>query len=105
VDPTRDARPRHRVDRVGRAHQAGSSAARSSPPTMSETIALGDKDVAYLVGKAGETRMRLEKFSGAQLSIDSDVVKISGTDEAREVRAARNSSARNRSVAQFFSSQ
>ena len=37
---------------------------------MSETIALGDKDVAYLVGKAGETRMRLEKFSGAQLSID-----------------------------------
>lgn len=62
---------------------------------MSETIALGDKDVAYLVGKAGETRMRLEKFSGAQLSIDSDVVKISGTDEAREVRAARNSSARN----------
>ena len=65
---------------------------------MSETIALGDKDVAYLVGKAGETRMRLEKFSGAQLSIDSDVVKISGTDEAREVRAARNSSARNYSI-------
>ena len=65
---------------------------------MSETIALGDKDVAYLVGKAGETRMRLEKFSGAQLSIDSDVVKISGTDEAREVRAARNSFG-----AQFFS--
>ena len=79
---------------------------------MSETIALGDKDVAYLVGKAGETRMRLEKFSGAQLSLDSDlhesnfyVVKISGTDEAREVRAARNSSARNSSVAQFFSLQ
>ena len=46
-----ELRPRHRVDRVGRAHQAGSSAARSSPPTMSETIALGDKDVAYLVGK------------------------------------------------------
>ena len=65
---------------------------------MSETIALGDKDVAYLVGKAGETRMRLEKFSGAQLSIDSDVVKISGTDEAREVRAARNYSARNYSI-------
>ena len=65
---------------------------------MSETIALGDKDVAYLVGKAGETRMRLEKFSGAQLSIDSDVVKISGTDEAREVRSARNSSARNYSI-------
>ena len=65
---------------------------------MSETIALGDKDVAYLVGKAGETRMRLEKFSGAQLSIDSDVVKISGTDEAREVRAACNSSARNYSI-------
>ena len=74
---------------------------------MSETIALGDKDVAYLVGKAGETRMRLEKFSGAQLSIDSDVVKISGTDEAREVRAARNSSARNslRFLAKSFGAQ
>ena len=79
---------------------------------MSETIHVLNRDDAYLVGRAGETRRRLKKFSGAQLSLDSDVhesnfyvVKISGTDEAREVVAARNSSARNSTVAQFFSSE
>ena len=51
---------------------------------MADMVSIGPRDTAYLVGKAGETRMRLERFSGAELSIDDDTVKVSGTEEQRE---------------------
>ena len=52
----------------------------SLPP---ERMALVDADVAYLVGKGGATRARLENFSGARLVIDHDSAEISGNDEER----------------------
>lgn len=53
-----------------------------------ETIPLTDADVAYLVGRGGQTRQRLERFSGAHLSIDKDVAEISGPQQARAASAA-----------------
>ena len=47
-----------------------------------ERIPLTDSDVAYLVGRSGATRMRLERFSGARLSIDRDVAEVSGEPDA-----------------------
>lgn len=40
-----------------------------------ERITLSDKDQAYLVGRGGQTRIRLEKFSGARVNIDQDVAE------------------------------
>ena len=48
-----------------------------------EGMSLVDADVAYLVGKGGATRARLENFSGANLVIDRDSAEIRGTDEQR----------------------
>jgi hypothetical protein len=48
-----------------------------------ERIPLTDQDVAYLVGRAGATRIRLERFSGARLSIDRDVAEVEGNPEER----------------------
>jgi rRNA processing protein Krr1/Pno1 len=48
-----------------------------------ERIPLTDQDVAYLVGRSGATRMRLERFSGARLSIDRDVAEVEGNPEER----------------------
>jgi len=48
---------------------------------MLERLPLGDQDVAYLVGRAGQTRMRLERFSGATLNIDRDIAEVGGTQE------------------------
>ena len=41
-----------------------------------ERMSLSDQDVAYLVGRAGATRMRLEAFSGARLNIDRDCAEV-----------------------------
>ena len=51
----------------------------TTPLAMSgeQRIPLGGQDVAYLVGKSGETRQRLEAFSGARVSIDNDVATVS----------------------------
>lgn len=54
-------------------------------PTMLERLPLGDQDVAYLVGRAGQTRMRLERFSGATLNIDRDIAEVGGTQEQIEL--------------------
>ena len=35
-----------------------------------DRVPLSDQDVAYLVGRSGQTRIRLENFSGARLNID-----------------------------------
>jgi len=43
---------------------------------MSQRITLSDLDVAYLVGKNGATRIRLENFSGARLNIDKDAAEV-----------------------------
>jgi len=50
-----------------------------------ERITLTDHDVAYLVGRSGATRLRLESFSGAHLSIDRDCAEVEGTAEQREL--------------------
>ena len=79
-----------------------------------ERIPLSDQDVAYLVGRSGarrnrrprqlvlpwrthtnvdapllpttgQTRMRLERFSGARLNIDRDVAEVEGTAEERSL--------------------
>ena len=42
----------------------------------SQRIPLTDADVAYLVGRAGQTRIRLENFSGARLNIDKDAAEV-----------------------------
>ena len=42
------------------------------PPLAAERMGLEDEDVAYLVGRGGATRARLENFSGARLNIDRD---------------------------------
>ena len=49
-----------------------------SSPSMSniERIPLTDQDVAYLVGRGGQTRIRLENFSGARLNIDRDAAEV-----------------------------
>ena len=49
-----------------------------------ERIALNEADVAYLVGKSGQTRQRLERFSGARLEIDKDIAVVEGTAHERE---------------------
>lgn len=41
-----------------------------------QRIPLTDLDVAYLVGKEGQTRIRLEQFSGARLNIDKDAAEV-----------------------------
>jgi len=46
------------------------------PFTMTDRIPLTEMDVAYLVGKEGQTRIRLENFSGARLSIDRDAAEV-----------------------------
>jgi len=52
---------------------------------MTDRIPLSEMDVAYLVGKEGQTRIRLENFSGARLSIDRDAAEVSGSPEEREL--------------------
>ena len=49
-----------------------------------ETFDLESRDCAYLIGKGGETRARLEKFSGASFSVDNNVVKITGDPRQRD---------------------
>ena len=41
-----------------------------------ERIPLSDADVAYLVGRGGQTRIRLENFSGARMQIDRDAAEV-----------------------------
>jgi hypothetical protein len=48
-----------------------------------ERIPLSEEDVAYLVGRSGATKYRLERFSGAQLSVDRDAAEIEGTEQQR----------------------
>lgn len=50
-----------------------------------ERIDLSDQDVAYLVGKNGATRIRLENFSGTRLNIDKDIAEIEGTQHQRDL--------------------
>jgi len=50
-----------------------------------ERMSLSDQDVAYLVGRGGATRMRLEAFSGCRLNIDRDCAEVEGTPEQREL--------------------
>lgn len=49
---------------------------------------LSDDEVAYLVGRGGQTKFRLENFSLARLNIDKDSAELTGTDDALE-RARR----------------
>ena len=49
---------------------------------------LSDDEVAYLVGRGGQTKFRLENFSLARLNIDKDSAELMGTDDALE-RARR----------------
>jgi hypothetical protein len=41
--------------------------------------------VAYLVGRNGATRQRLEAFSGCRLNIDRDCAEVEGSPESREL--------------------
>ena len=50
-----------------------------------DILPLSDTDVAYLVGRAGQTRQRLERFSGARLNIDKEGAEISGSDDQRSL--------------------
>jgi len=50
-----------------------------------ERIQLSEADVAYLVGRSGSTRMRLENFSGARLNIDHSAAEVEGSEEARKL--------------------
>ena len=43
---------------------------------MAERVELSALDVAYLVGKSGATRIRLEGFSGARINIDNGVAEV-----------------------------
>ena len=52
---------------------------------MVQRVELSDADVAYLVGRGGATRMRLERFSGSRLNIDRDCAEVEGTDQQREL--------------------
>ena len=56
---------------VGIAQEAALAGARQM-----ERVELSELDVAYLVGKGGATRIRLENFSGARLNIDKDVAEV-----------------------------
>ncbi|KAJ1618946.1 hypothetical protein T492DRAFT_434759 [Pavlovales sp. CCMP2436] len=49
----------------------------------SDTLTLSDQDVAYLVGRGGQTRVRLEAYSGAQLELNHGAAEVSGSKEAR----------------------
>ena len=49
-----------------------------------DTFNLGSRDCAYLIGRGGETRARLEKFSGASFSVDNNVLKITGNPGQRD---------------------
>eukprot|EP00315_Gephyrocapsa_oceanica_P012683 CAMPEP_0185284340 /NCGR_PEP_ID=MMETSP1363-20130426/1026_1 /TAXON_ID=38817 /ORGANISM="Gephyrocapsa oceanica, Strain RCC1303" /LENGTH=392 /DNA_ID=CAMNT_0027880049 /DNA_START=63 /DNA_END=1239 /DNA_ORIENTATION=- len=52
--------------------------------TRTETMPLSDDEVAYLVGRGGQTKFRLENFSLARLNIDKDSAELMGTDDALE---------------------
>ena len=49
-----------------------------------DTFSLESRDCAYLIGRGGETRARLEKFSGATFSVDNNVLKITGNPGQRD---------------------
>ena len=69
---------------LGRA-QLDISAALAVVMSGVERIPLSDQDVAYLVGRSGATRMRLERFSGARLNIDKDTAEVMGSNEERSL--------------------
>ena len=50
-----------------------------------QKMSLSDQDVAYLVGKNGATRMRLEAFSGCRLFIDGNCAEVDGPPRQREL--------------------
>jgi len=54
-------------------------------PQMVERVPLTEQDVAYLVGRSGQTRIRLENFSNARLNIDRDCAEVEGSPEEREL--------------------
>merc|ERR1712070_1271675 len=67
---------------------------RSPPPDGSnrdecDEISLDDSEVAYLLGRGGQTKQRLAKFSGARLEFggnnDSKTGEIWGSAEARDL--------------------
>merc|ERR1712159_866330 len=67
---------------------------RSPPPDgrnrdECDEISLDDSEVAYLLGRGGQTKQRLAKFSGARLEFggnnDSKTGEIWGSAEARDL--------------------
>ena len=48
-----------------------------------EIISLENDDVAYLVGRSGGTKLRLERFSGARVNVDGSAAEIEGTEQQR----------------------
>jgi len=51
----------------------------------SEVIPVPEQDVAYLVGRGGATRVRLQRFSGAELNVGKDTVELRGGTVSREL--------------------
>jgi hypothetical protein len=49
-----------------------------------DSIAVSDHDVAYLVGKGGSTRTRLERYSGSRLSVNQGTAEVTGTPAERD---------------------
>ena len=78
---TEGVRPAERQVLATHRRMQGSDMADVSNHT--ERVDLSEQDVAYLVGKMGATRMRLERFSGAVLKIDRDIAEVEGTPQQR----------------------
>ena len=55
----------------------------SAEAPQTEYLKLSEQDVAYLVGRGGHTRMRLERFSYTRLEISRDGAEIEGTAHQR----------------------
>ena len=54
-----------------------------------EKVTLTDQDVAYVVGHKGQTRIRLENFSGAHLNIDHDAAEVRNHNRHAKERRAK----------------
>ena len=66
--------------------------AMSAEAPQTEHLKLSEQDVAYLVGRGGHTRMRLERFSYTRLEISRDGAEIEGTAHQRAQDVSRGTS-------------
>ena len=76
-------RERSRSPPRGRSRSPGAGGGGGSGGEGSEVLNLEGDAVAYILGREGSTKRRLQNTTGCRLEIGTDTVEIVGTDEQR----------------------